>query len=296
MRSFVLSVSLLALPVALVAQSGRGESGTDFVVTTQWLAEHQGDRDVVLIHVVRDSSYRDEQIPGTRQIYYRDFVAMRDSVGTELPSVEALRATMERLGIRNRSHVVVYAAEAPAATRFLFTLDYLGHRKMSFLDGGLRKWKREGREVTLTRVPVVASKYSPHPRRELIASADWVNERLEKPGLSLIDTRTMPEYLGVGTTSNLPSTGHLAGAQLLPWEQMFSDADHSELRSREDLRRMYGERVRPGDQVVTYCWVGYRGSATYFIARYLGYDVKLFDGSFQEWSQRKLPVRAGATP
>jgi thiosulfate/3-mercaptopyruvate sulfurtransferase len=42
--------------------------------------------------------------------------------------------------------------------------------------------------------------------------------------------------------------------------------------------------------------VGYRGSATYFIARHLGYDVKLYDGSFQDWMQRKLPVRTGETP
>ena len=77
---------------------------------------------------------------------------------------------------------------------------------------------------------------------------------------------------------------------------MFSDEEHSVLRPRAELEQLFADIVRPGDQVVTYCWVGYRGSATYFIARHLGYDVRLYDGSFQDWSQRKLPVRAGSTP
>ena len=52
----------------------------------------------------------------------------------------------------------------------------------------------------------------------------------------------------------------------------------------------------PGATVVTYCWVGYRASATYLVARYLGYPARMYDGSYQDWSQRKLPVRGGAAP
>ena len=54
--------------------------------------------------------------------------------------------------------------------------------------------------------------------------------------------------------------------------------------------------MNAGDTVATYCWVRYRASMTYFIARYLGYPVKLYDGSYQDWQQRKLPVKARATP
>jgi 3-mercaptopyruvate sulfurtransferase SseA len=58
----------------------------------------------------------------------------------------------------------------------------------------------------------------------------------------------------------------------------------------------FGIGRHAGDTVATYCWVGYRASMTYFIARYLGYPVKLYDGSYQDWQQRKLPVKAGAIP
>ncbi|HYW52305.1 MAG TPA: rhodanese-like domain-containing protein [Gemmatimonadaceae bacterium] len=192
--------------------------------------------------------------------------------------------------------MIVYAPEAPMATRFLFTLDYMGHDRMSFLDGGLRAWKREGRPVTRDVLKPTPSTYEPRPREHLVASAEFISARLGKPGLALIDTRTTDEYLGNGVRGGLPSVGHLAGARQLEWEQLFGDADFSLLKPRAELEALYAERARPGDQLVAYCWVGYRGSATYFIARYLGYDVKLYDGSYQDWSQRALPVKAGATP
>jgi thiosulfate/3-mercaptopyruvate sulfurtransferase len=299
MRSLivVLLAVVTGVPGSLVAQAPAASApDAGFVVSTDWLAAHAGDRDLVLVHVVQDSASRGEQIPGSRRVWYRSFVRANGTVSSELPPVDSLRATLERAGIANGSRVVVYADEAPMATRLLFTLDYLGHDRMAFLDGGLRKWKREQRAVTTEVVSPAPARYTPRPRESLVTTADWLTDRLDKPGLSLIDTRTPGEFTGNGVRGGLPSTGHLAGAKLLEWEWMFSDADHSVLRPRAELEALFAERVRPGDQVVTYCWVGYRGSATYFIARHLGYDVKLYDGSFQDWMQRKLPVRTGETP
>jgi thiosulfate/3-mercaptopyruvate sulfurtransferase len=83
---------------------------------------------------------------------------------------------------------------------------------------------------------------------------------------------------------------------LRQWEQLFRGGDSPLLKDRAELQRLYAARVNAGDTVATYCWVGYRASMTYFIARYLGYPVKLYDGSYQDWQARKLPVRSGATP
>ena len=290
-------LSLVTLPTCLVAQPmSAPDPDGGFVVSTEWLAAHRGDRNLVVIQVMQDSALTGEMIPGSRAVWYRSFVKANGTVSSELPSLEVLRSMVQGLGITNSSRVVVYAAEAPMATRLLFTLDYLGHDRLSFLDGGLRQWKREGRAVTTDVVRATPSRYTPNPREALRASADWVRERLDKPGLSLLDTRTLGEYTGTGERGGLPSTGHLAGARQLEWEWMFSDADFSLLKPRAELEKLFADRIRPGDQVVAYCWVGYRGSATYFIARHLGYDVRLYDGSFQDWAQRNLPVRAGNTP
>jgi len=289
------AVTLITPFASLPAQS-RPTVNAAFVVSTDWLADHRRDPNLVLIHVVDDSAYRKDHIPGSRSVWYRDFVMKRGLVSTELPSVEHLKAVMERLGISNRSHVVVYGVESPMATRFLFTLDYLGHDRMSFLDGGMTQWKAEGRAVTTEAVRPGVSSFMPRPREELVASADWITERTKRPGLALIDTRTDEEYLGTGGRSGMPSVGHLAGARQLQWEQLFRDSSATVLRSVAELQQLYSERVGDGKDVVTYCWVGYRGSATYFVARYLGYTTRLYDGSYQDWSQRNLPVRSGTAP
>ncbi|NIQ54333.1 MAG: sulfurtransferase, partial [Gammaproteobacteria bacterium] len=64
------------------------------------------------------------------------------------------------------------------------------------------------------------------------------------------------------------------------------------LRDPESLRARFREAgVDDGDTVVTYCRTGMQSSFAYFVARYLGYDTRLYDGSFMDWSRRgELPV------
>ena len=133
-------------------------------------------------------------------------------------------------------------------------------------------------------------------RTDMIATAEWLSPRVGRPGVSLIDTRTDGEYNGTGNRSGMPSAGHLDGARQLQWESLFEEGNGLLLKDRATLQRMYDERVRAGDTVVTYCWVGYRASATYFAARLLGLNAKFYDGSYQDWQQRKLPTRMGEAP
>lgn len=264
------------------------------VVSTSWLAEHLTDPGVVVVHV-ENKDYADGHIPGARGVPYAALAVRRGTVTTELPEPDSLRSLFASLGISDASHVVVYGAQGPMATRMLYTLSYLGHAKYSLLDGGLEQWKAEQRTVTKDVPVIVPGVMTPRTLRPVVADADWVLARLGKPGLALLDTRTTGEYNGTGNRSGMPSAGHLAGAVQLEWEQLFADGN-VRLKPRAELERLYAERVKPGDSVVTYCWIGYRGSATWFVAHYLGYDARLYDGSYQDWSQRSLPTRAGATP
>jgi thiosulfate/3-mercaptopyruvate sulfurtransferase len=134
------------------------------------------------------------------------------------------------------------------------------------------------------------------PRPELIVNADWITARSGTAGLRLIDTRTLGEFNGTGNRSGMPSAGHLQGARNLEWEWLFREDQPLLLKDRAELRKLYGENITPTDAVVTYCWVGYRASATWFVARVLGYDAKFYDGSYQDWQRRKLPTTAGGTP
>jgi len=293
--AFLLS-PLLLLPASLSVARLAVAPGDELVVSTSWLAAHLKDPSLVILEVTDPDGAPSPHIPGARQIAYMDITTKRDGLGTELPPVEQLRAAFEKLGVSDSSHVVVYAPEAPMATRVLFTLDYLGVPHFSLLDGGLTRWRAEKRPVVDQFGTATPGHLTPHPHPEKVVDAAWISARQGRPGLSLIDTRTDGEYLGTGERHGMPSFGHLAGAHQLQWEQLFQSDSVPLLRSRAELEKLYGDRTRAGDTVVTYCWVGYRASATYFAARYLGLPVKLYDGSYQDWLQRKLPVKAGTEP
>src|SRR5207247_7724947 len=114
----------------------------------------------------------------------------------------------------------------------------------------------------------------------------WIMARRGKPGVSFIDTRTDSEYLGLGARYGLPNNGHIAGARQLQWEELFRDPANSAFRDLTELRKLYADRVQPGDTVVTYCYVGYRASLTYLAARALGLPATLYAGSRQQRFRR----------
>ncbi|MHB1328783.1 MAG: sulfurtransferase [Gemmatimonadales bacterium] len=291
MRSIV-----LALMLGAITGSAHGQAASqDLVVSTAWLAERLDRSDIVVLHVAHGADYDQAHIPGARKLEYGSLVVREGTLGTELPPAEQARAVFEALGVSDGSTVVVYAHQAPMATRALFTLAYLGVARIAYLDGGLERWRAESRPVSTEPVVSSRGRITSAPNPALVAAADWLEPRLSQSGVSLIDTRTDGEYNGTGNRSGMPSAGHLAGARQLEWEAMFSDGNVL-LKPRAELESIFRERVSPGDTVVTYCWVGFRASATWFVARYLGYDARLYDGSYQDWSQRKLPTRAGTTP
>lgn len=298
-RMRLLSITIAAaviatLPGAVAAQRGDDDS---VIVSTGWLARHLSDPKLVLLYIGHDTAdAKAEHIPGARFVDYMDITAQRDGLGTELPSVDKLKDVFESAGISSGSRVVIYGHMAPMASRAFFTLDYLGNVQPAVLDGGIAKWKREGRRVTSEVTKTPKGSYTPKPHPELVADAAWIQPRLGKPGTALIDTRTDGEYLGEGERHGMPSNGHLLGGQQLQWEQLFKNSDEGEFLDRSALAKLYAARVQPGDTVVTYCWVGYRASMTYLAARALGYPTKLYDGSYQDWSRRNLPVVKGTSP
>lgn len=270
------------------------------VVTAAWLAEHLTDPSVVVVEVEMGgmmSLGRGRHIPGARTIAWDDIATTRGGLRTELPDAAPLRARLEQLGIGDSTLVVVTTAhEAPMASRFLLTLDWLGLTRLAWLDGGLAAWKAEGRPLTSDAPRVTPARITSAVRTDLVVDAAWITARLGRPGLALVDTRTDGEYVGAGERHGMPSAGHLAGARQLEWEQLFANPEGLRLKPTAELAALDAARASAGDTVVTYCWVGYRASMTYVAARILGLPTRFYDGSYQDWLERKLPVRAGAMP
>lgn len=134
-RTWMVAALLVIAGAPIEAQ--RDASADSMIVSAAWLATHIGDPRLVVLDVEHDPGmYTSGHITGARLLSYMDIIAARDGISTELPSVESLRDVLERAGVSSGSHVVVYSSLAPMAARAFFTLDYLGHVDVSFLDGG----------------------------------------------------------------------------------------------------------------------------------------------------------------
>jgi thiosulfate/3-mercaptopyruvate sulfurtransferase len=263
----------------------------EMLVSTEWLAAHLNDPKLVILEFPKDEAgFAAGHIPGARAIWDKQIFAERDGLESELLPVEQLVKNFEGLGISNDSRVVIYTTNwPPMAPRVYFTLDYLGLADhASLLDGGLDKWKAEKRELAKTTSPVKPGKVTPHVHPEIVATFDEVRAASSANDTSIVDSRPTRRY----------TAGHIPGALPLYWQQTVVMPEQNHYRSPEELEKAYTSAgVAKGKKVITYCEIGWQASHDYFTAKYLGYDVKMYDGSFNEWNDvKKAPVVKGEKP
>lgn len=294
----------LIFVLALAAPAFAAPSRDALVVQTSWLAEHLGDADLVILQVGDKPGYDAGHVPGARLITLPEISAPAsgaEPLTLEMPDPVMLHDRLAALGISDRSRIVVYFGREgiQSATRVVFTLDAAGFgERTMLLDGGMAAWSREGRQ-TSTAAPVVpVATLSPLKLKPTVVDADFVRAHINTPGYAIVDARAPGFYQGAqtgGGGARPHKTGHIAGAKNVPFSALTTP--ELKLASAETLAARFAEAgVKPGDTVVAYCHVGQQATATLFAARTLGYNVLLYDGSFEDWSRRDLPVEASAAP
>jgi thiosulfate/3-mercaptopyruvate sulfurtransferase len=145
MRILAVVAAIAGLGSSAVTPAARTAPNESIIVSTEWLAAHLSDPTVVVLDVDHESTgYHEGHIPGARYVDYMSVIAKRDGLSTELPDANDLRELFEHAGISNASHVVLYGGPLMASRAFL-ALEYLGLGNVSVLNGGLAKWRTEGR-------------------------------------------------------------------------------------------------------------------------------------------------------
>jgi thiosulfate/3-mercaptopyruvate sulfurtransferase len=288
------------LLAALAALFTAPPSPAPMIVSTGWLSDHLHDKGLIIFHIgdrATRAVYDSVHIPGAQFLAPLSEFSTPRAEGAlilELPGVAVLDSVLESKGISDDSRIVLYEAKEyfSPTSRAFFTLEYMGlGARVSILDGGLEAWQAEGRAVTAEAPAVTPGHFTPHPHPELVVDAAFVKAHLEDKTVRIVDARDTAFYNGRDTHQG--RNGHIKGAASVPFQTVMDSA--GKFQSQALLRARFAEAgIKDGQTVVTYCHIGQQASLVWFAARLLGFNAKLYDGSFQDWAARtELPVEGG---
>ena len=264
----------------------------NIIVSSQWLNENMNDPDLVIVQPsFLKLDYDNEHIKGARYLW-PDWLTANSPEGTyNPPDPKAATKILQDLGINKNSKVVLCHAfgDVSITARMFITLENLGLRdRVSYLNGGLVAWKKAGFPVTKELPAVKKGNFVATPSAPLLVDKDYVLNSLKTRSAEVVDARMKRFYDGDPTGN--PRDGHITGALNLAYTDMI-DSTNS-IKPAEVLSKNF-QAVLPdkNKEVVTYCFIGQTASVIYLTGRALGYNVKVYDGSMQEWSRMpELPM------
>jgi thiosulfate/3-mercaptopyruvate sulfurtransferase len=273
----------------------------DVLVTTEWVAEHNGDNDVRIVEVDVDTKAYDEgHVPNA--IAWNWTTELSDTVRRDILSKDAFEALMMRTGIDPETTVVLYGDNNNWFAAWAFwQMKIYGHRDVRIMNGGRKKWLAEGRPLSFDVPTFSPTRYSAsEPDLSLRAFLPAVQDAMQGRRAVLIDVRSPQEFTGeILAPPGLPETcqrgGHVPGARSVPWGKAVND--DGTFKSYDELKALYGgEGVDGAKPVIAYCRIGERSSHTWFVLKYLlgVRDVANYDGSWTEWGNLvAAPVERG---
>jgi thiosulfate/3-mercaptopyruvate sulfurtransferase len=172
------------------------------------------------------------------------------------------------------------------AARGVWLLLYLSHEKVSMLDGGFEKWKREGYPVEIKSNQLSHVRFAGKPNSKIMADAEEVRMSINNKNVVIVDARSREEYNGFEVRA--ARRGHIPSAINVDWTR---NLKNSIFKNKKELSKIYSKIPRYA-QIITYCEGGYRTANAFLALKILGYkNVKMYPGSWGEWGNRLgLPI------
>jgi thiosulfate/3-mercaptopyruvate sulfurtransferase len=276
------------------------------LVSTQWLAEALGARDLRVVDASaflpnsgRDSAseYEAEHIPGAVFLDLETAVDPSNPLPHSFPPAHVFASKMRALGIGDGDRIVVYDnSPLHTAARAWWMLRVFGAREVAILDGGLEKWKAEGRPLESGRAPRGHGHFTPVADEGAVVGKDFVLGLVGSGEVEIVDARPGSRFRGEDLEPRVGlAAGHIPGSKSLPQSALF-EADGTWKRG-EALRAAFDAAgVDLSKPMVTTCGSGVTACVLLLGAHLLGKeDMKLYDGSWTEWGgDPATPKAAGA--
>ncbi|MGE3745252.1 MAG: 3-mercaptopyruvate sulfurtransferase [Sphingomonadaceae bacterium] len=278
----------------------------DILVSTEWLAGELGASDLRIVDAsyfaldpARDAlaDYDAGHIPGAIFLNLAELKDSNNPVPFMLPSAEKFASRMQALGIGDGNRVVLYD-DTPHVTsaRAWWMFKTFGAHDVAVLDGGLAKWKAEGRPLESERPSLRHRHFTAWADPKSVRTLDQMKANVESGAEQVLDARGAARFTGEEADPRPEvASGHIPGSKNLPYDRLFNP--DGTWKRGDALKAVFEDAgIDLGKPLVTTCGSGVTASVLLFGATLLGKgDVALYDGSWSEWgTNASTPKATGA--
>ncbi|NIY71673.1 3-mercaptopyruvate sulfurtransferase [Marivivens donghaensis] len=275
------------------------------LVSTEWLAAHLKDPELRVLDASwylptanRDpkAEFAAEHIPGARFFDIDEISDLRSDLPHMAPPVEKFMSRMRAMGVGDGHQVVVYdGAGLFSAARVWWLFRLFGIKSVAVLDGGLPKWKAEGRPVT-DEEPVIRDRHMvTSVQKNLIKDVTEVARAAKLRDHEIIDARAANRFSGeVAEPRPGLRSGHIPGAKNVPFGNVLNE--DGTMKDADALRRTFeAAGVNLDKPAITSCGSGVTAAVLCLALERMGKtDYSLYDGSWSEWGMyADLPIETG---
>ncbi|MBV8977463.1 MAG: 3-mercaptopyruvate sulfurtransferase [Alphaproteobacteria bacterium] len=269
---------------------------TSPLVSTQWLAEHLDAPDIriadaswYLPDAGRSAKAEYQSAHIARAVFFdlEDLSDENNSLPHMLAPAAKFASRMRRMGLGDGNLIVVYdGAGLYSSPRAWWMLKAMGHEDVRVLDGGLPKWRREGRPVEDMAPPAYPRHFTPRQNHALLRNFEQMR-KVQESGGQIVDARSPSRFAGREPEPRSGvRPGHIPGSVNVHYASLI--AEDGTLKTADELREIFKNRgVDLSKPVVTSCGSGVTATIVMLGLAVAGAsDVALYDGSWAEWGAR----------
>ena len=206
-----------------------------------------------------------------------------------LPSKEIWEDIVSNLGISNNDNIIIYDnSDLISSCRCWYTFRYFGHNPalVSVLDGGLKKWKLEGKPTVKYETIINKSSYKATINKEMVKSKNEIDKNIKLNNFKLVDARSYERFKGIvpEIRPNVKS-GSIEGSSCIPFSRIINKNNHT-FKNKEELNQIFEEVINTDDNSIVFsCGSGITASVLALAYSLINtkYIPTIYDGSWSEY-------------